>query len=203
MAYLGISGLKYYQNWLSEKKQQKIIGLLRDCVAVSPLFQPCMPRTGKPFSVKMTNLGSLGWVSDKQGYRYQPSHPVTGRPWLPIPDDIMTIWNELSDWHVPPEACLVNYYSPEARMGAHVDNDEHNLAAPIVSISLGDSATFRIGGHKRGGPTRSMRLMSGDCLILSGDARLRYHGIDRIFAGSSDLLRQGGRINLTLRRVNY
>ena len=88
-------------------------------------------------------------------------------------------------------------------MGAHVDNDEHNLAAPIVSISLGDSATFRIGGHKRGGPTRSMRLMSGDCLILSGDARLRYHGIDRIFAGSSDLLRQGGRINLTLRRVNY
>jgi alkylated DNA repair protein (DNA oxidative demethylase) len=160
-----------------------------------------MPRTGKPFSVRMTNCGPLGWVSDIEGYRYQPIHPETGKPWPAIPDQVLRAWEELSDYPHPPDACLINFYEPTARMGLHQDKDEEEFAAPVVSLSLGDTALFRYGGLERRDPTKSIRLRSGDAIVFGGPARLIYHGIDRLSAGSSDLLPQGGRLNLTLRKV--
>lgn len=154
-------------------------------------------------SVRMTNCGPLGWVTDKDsGYRYQPLHPLTGKPWPPIPRELLELWEKLAGYPKPPEACLVNFYSDDARMGLHQDKDEVDLAAPVLSISLGNSCLFRVGGRMRKDPTGSFRLSSGDIVILGGDGRLAYHGVDRIYPGTSTLLKSGGRINLTLRRVN-
>ena len=160
-----------------------------------------MPRTAKPFSVRMTNMGPLGWVSDKSGYRYQASHPELATPWPAIPQSVLAVWNRVSNYAHPPEACLVNFYGGDAKMGLHQDRDEEDFAAPVVSISLGDTALFRVGGTTRGGKTQSLKLASGDVLILEGPSRLAFHGIDRVIGGSSTLLKDGGRINLTLRRV--
>ncbi len=154
-------------------------------------------------SVRMTNFGSLGWVTDKQdGYRYQAVHPETGEQWPSIPPSLLALWEEYSAYPEPPEACLVNYYDVDAKMGMHVDNDEEDFSAPVISISLGDSCLFRFGSIARGGKTQSIKLESGDVIILSGESRLIYHGVDRIYPGTSTLLSQPGRINLTLRRVN-
>jgi DNA oxidative demethylase len=160
-----------------------------------------MPRSGKPLSVRMTNCGPLGWVSDEAGYRYQPTHPETGRPWPPMPRMLLDAWQDLAGYPHPPEACLVNFYGPTARMGLHQDRDEQDFAAPVLSLSLGDTCLFRVGGLRRNDPTRSVQLKSGDALLLGGDERLAFHGVDRILPGTSTLLAQGGRINLTMRRV--
>jgi alkylated DNA repair protein (DNA oxidative demethylase) len=150
----------------------------------------------------MTNLGALGWVSDATGYRYQANHPDTCAPWPEMPNTLIAAWRELAPEAPLPEACLVNYYDAGARMGLHQDRDEQQLSAPVVSLSLGDSALFRIGGDTRGAPTRSFRLQSGDAFVFGGPARLAFHGVDRIYPSTSTLLAKGGRINLTLRRVN-
>ena len=166
-----------------------------------------MPRTGQPLSVLMTNFGPLGWVTDKaKGYRYEPAHPETGASWPALPELLATLWAEVADYPAPPEACLVNWYAPDSRMGMHIDWDEEATDAAVVSISLGDKARFRLGGPKRGGKTASMVLSSGDVVVLGGDARRCYHGVDRIYPGTSTLLGEedfpgGGRINLTMRRV--
>lgn len=174
---------------------------LRQAIGRAPLFTPLMPRFGRPFSVRMTNLGPLGWVSDRSGYRYQKTHPETREPWPPIAEPALDVWRQVSGYAHEPEACLVNYYGEGAKLGLHRDEDEEDFSAPVVSISLGDTAVFRIGGTERGGPTRTLRLASGDVVVLGGEARLAYHGIDRILPGTSQLLAEGGRINLTLRRV--
>jgi len=161
-----------------------------------------MPKSGQPFSVRMTNCGPLGWIADEAGYRYQPHHPETGAPWPPMPAILHAAWRGLADYPHLPEACLVNVYAPNARMGLHQDRDEHDFSAPVVSLSLGQSCLFRVGGTNRKDPTRSFRLASGDALVLGGDARLAFHGVDRIIRGTSTLLPDGSRINLTLRRVN-
>ncbi len=161
-----------------------------------------MPGTGRPFSVRMTNCGTLGWVSDRAGYRYQPVHPETGRAWPAIPPMLLSLWADVSRCPVEPEVSLVNWYGPEAKMGLHQDRDEETFEAPIVSVSLGDQARFRIGGSTRKGPTRSFRLSSGDVVVMGGRSRLAFHGIDRIYPGTSTLLGTAGRINLTLRRVS-
>ena len=164
-----------------------------------------MPRSGRPFSVRMTNCGSLGWVSDRNGYRYHATHPVTGAPWPPIPPIILDVWASVAGYPHPPEACLVNYYAPGAKLGLHQDADETDFTAPVVSLSLGDDCRFRLGGPARRDPTRAMRLVSGDVAVLGSESRLAFHGVDRIYPGTSTLLRdwfpEGGRINLTLRRV--
>ncbi len=174
-------------------------------IAVSPLYQPAMPRTGKPLSVRMTNFGPLGWVTDKQkGYRYEPIHPVTGDPWPALPQALLDLWSAVTDWPDPPQACLVNWYDATARMGLHVDNDEQAVNAPVVSVSLGDKARFRLGGPERKGATGSFVLSSGDVVVLAGEARRCHHGVDRIYPGTSRVLPpvwRPGRINLTLRRV--
>lgn len=194
-------GCLWWQGWLDRTGQEALADELRGVLVEAPLFQPRMPKTGKPFSVRMSNCGPLGWVSDESGYRYQPDHPETGKRWPPFPAILLRAWNELSGASVPPEACLINWYGEVARMGLHQDRDEQEFGAPVLSLSLGDTAVFRIGGTKRNDATRSIRLASGDALLLSGPSRLAFHGIDRIIPGSSSLLKQPGRINLTLRRV--
>ena len=186
---------------LDRTAQEALLETLRGVIKSAPLFTPRMPRTEKPFSVRMTNCGPLGWVSDKSGYRYQETHPETGRPWPAIPTALLEIWSSLARYPHPPEACLVNFYTSDARMGLHQDRDEADLTWPVLSISLGDTAIFRIGGPERLGPTASLRLASGDVCLLSGAARLAHHGVDRILPGSTRLIPGGGRINLTLRRA--
>ncbi len=194
-------GTRIWPGLLSRPSQEDLVGTLRALLSENPLYKPTMPRTGKPFSVSMTNLGPLGWVSDRNGYRYEPTHPTTGKPWPPMPDPLLSLWEDLAGYGAPPEACLVNFYGPDAKMGLHQDRDEKPLDAPVLSISLGDTAVFRLGSLERKGATQSFKLASGDVMMLTGPSRLRFHGIDRILPGTSTLLEKGGRLNLTLRRV--
>lgn len=194
-------GVTLHPGYLTPEEQRTLVDDLREAAKVAPFFTPTMPRTGRPFSVRMTNCGDLGWVSDVAGYRYQPTHPQTGAAWPPIPALAIRAWRELSGDAREPQACLVNHYAEGARMGMHQDRDEETFDAPVVSLSLGDTAVFRIGGTTRGGPTRSVKLASGDALVFGGEARLAFHGIDRVLGGTSALLAKGGRLNLTLRRV--
>jgi DNA oxidative demethylase len=195
------AGLRLLPGFLDPQSQAALLSALRAVLAVAPLYTPRMPKSGRPLSVRMTNCGPLGWVSDVAGYRYQPLHPETGQPWPPMPSIIVDAWKALARYPHPPESCLVNYYGPAAKMGLHQDRDERDFDAPVVSLSLGDTCLFRIGGTQRSDPTRTLRLASGDAVVLGADARLAFHGIDRIMPGTSTLLPQGGRINLTLRRV--
>jgi alkylated DNA repair protein (DNA oxidative demethylase) len=194
-------GLLLKTGYLSRSEQVDLVAEIHKLLLVAPPFTPRMPGTGKLFSVRMTNCGPLGWVSDIAGYRYQKTHPETGQPWPSMPPTVLRVWKELSGYPHPPEACLINIYTSAAKMGLHQDHDEEDFKAPVLSLSLGDTCLFRIGGTKRTDPTRTLRLSSGDALILGGDARLAFHGVDRIIPGSSSLLPEGGRINLTLRRV--
>jgi DNA oxidative demethylase len=195
------AGLRIYPGHFDRDAQSELLAAIGTVLAVAPLFTPRMPKSGRPFSVRMSNCGSLGWISDECGYRYEPMHPATGCPWPPIPEQLMALWRNVARYTEPPEACLVNFYDRTAKMGLHQDRDEGDFAAPVVSISLGDDCLFRIGGRSRRDPATSIRLTSGDVLVLGGDARLAFHGVDRIYPGTSSLLADGGRINLTLRRV--
>ncbi|MAK59779.1 MAG: alkylated DNA repair dioxygenase [Ponticaulis sp.] len=194
-------GAELYSDYLSVTEQTEIVEAIRTCTQRAPLYTPTMPRTGKSMSVRMTNFGKLGWMSDQKGYRYQAEHPTTGESWPTIPDAILNIWRDLLPDQPEPDACLINYYSETARMSLHQDRDEQDFSVPVLSISLGDTALFRLGGTKRGGKTQSFKLRSGDVMLLKGEDRLAYHGIDRIYPGTSSLLKQGGRINITLRKA--
>ncbi len=187
---------------LDQIAQKALLIDIRAVIRAAPLYTPRMPKTGKPMSVRMTNCGPLGWVTDQErGYRYQMTHPETGERWPAMPAMLLTLWRDLACYPHPPEACLVNYYAGPARMGLHQDKDEEDFDAPVLSVSLGDAALFRMGGTSRRDATRSFDLKSGDVMLLDGEDRLAFHGVDKIVAGSSDLLPEGGRINLTLRRV--
>jgi alkylated DNA repair protein (DNA oxidative demethylase) len=196
-------GVRHIPSYLDRQAQEALVEDIRAVVQAAPLYVPIMPRSGKPMSVRMTNCGSLGWVTDReQGYRYQATHPVTGEPWPPIPQRLLDLWNAVSGYPRPPEACLVNFYAEESKLGLHQDRDELEFSAPVVSVSLGDSCLFRVGENVREGRTTSFKLKSGDVVILGGEGRLAFHGVDRIYPSTSALLKNGGRINLTLRRVN-
>src|SRR5271155_4555781 len=199
----GFAGLRLYPGYLDRDRQAELVAALRDIFAAAPLFTPRMPKSGRPFTVRMSNCGPLGWLSDAGGYRYAPAPPETRRPWPPIPEALMALWNDVAQYPHPPEACLINFYGPAAKMGLHQDRDEADFEAPVVSLSLGDSCLFRVGGRQRDDATRSFRLNSGDVLVLGGGTRLAFHGVDRIYSGTSTLLPEGGRINLTMRRVTH
>lgn len=194
-------GVVVWPEALTRDIQKELVREIFARAADAPFYRPVMPKSGKPFSVEETNFGSLGWVSDISGYRYEALHPQTRAPWPAIPDVLLELWGATTGYPAPPECCLVNRYSATARMGLHQDRDEAALNAPVLSVSLGDDALFRIGGTTRKGPTESLKLRSGDVLTFGGPARLAFHGIDRVIAGTSTLFSDGGRLNLTLRRV--
>lgn len=194
-------GLFLYSGYYDRSAQADLRDMLRTLVDAAPLFQPIMPKTGKPLSVKMSNCGPLGWVADRAGYRYQETHPVTGTPWPDMPPELLKLWDAVAKEVLKPQACLINYYQPSAKMGLHQDRDEAMFTAPVVSVSLGDDCRFRTGTTERNGPTKSFKLHSGDVLVMGGESRLAFHGVDRIYPGTSTLLKAPGRINLTLRRV--
>jgi alkylated DNA repair protein (DNA oxidative demethylase) len=197
-----LNGIRHLPGYLDRPAQENLVEIIRRIVTEAPLYTPAMPGTGKPMSVRMTNCGQLGWVTDKErGYRYQPTHPATGKPWPAIPTELMAVWEKLAGYSKPPEACLVNFYSDDAKMSLHQDKDETEFAAPVLSISLGNSCLFRVGGLDRKDPTGSFKLQSGDIVLLAGEGRLAFHGVDRNYPGTSTLLKNSGRINLTLRRV--
>lgn len=197
---LTLRGFKIYEGLLAVSEQQSLVEELRAVTTNTPMVQPVTP-SGKKMSVRMTSLGTKGWITDRRGYRYDPLHP-NGRPWPAIPQSVLDIWRAVSGATRLPDCCLMNYYAEATKMGMHQDKDEGSFDWPVVSVSLGDEALFRMGGTTRGGKTDSLWLRSGDVVVMGGAARLAYHGIDRIKFGTSTLLAKGGRLNLTLRVVD-
>ena len=195
-----IAGFRLVPGCLGAAEQRLLADEVLSLAQAAPPYRPTTPG-GKPMSVAMTNLGPLGWVTDAAGYRYQAEHPVTGERWPPIPAGLAALWAELCDPVVPADCCLVNFYDASARMGLHRDADEADFRFPVLSVSLGDAALFRLGGLRRNDAPGQIRLASGDVCVLGGEARRAYHGVDRIIPGSSRLLPGGGRLNLTLRRA--
>lgn len=199
-APLNLRGFQIYKGYLSVPAQKSLVEDLRAVTAAAPLFSP-VTRSGKPMSVQMTSAGKYGWYTDRRGYRYEPKHP-SGVDWPPIPDAVLSLWHDVTGLERAPDCCLVNFYRDKARMGLHQDKDEADFGWPVVSVSLGDDGLFRMGNEERGGNTESVWLQSGDVVVMGGEARLKHHGIDRIRPGSSTLLKDGGRLNLTLRVVD-
>ncbi|WP_323765029.1 alpha-ketoglutarate-dependent dioxygenase AlkB [Marinovum sp.] len=199
MEALDLRGVKVFPGYLDHGQQVEMLEALREVVRQAPFYRPVTPG-GRPMSVRMTAAGRFGWVTDRTGYRYEPRHPE-GMDWPAIPDEVMAVWRDLAPQARAPECCLVNYYGEGARMGLHQDRDEADFTQPVVSVSLGDEGLFRVGNVEKGGKTQSVWLRSGDVLVIGGAARLVHHGVDRIKFGSAPLLKDGGRINLTLRVV--
>jgi alkylated DNA repair protein (DNA oxidative demethylase) len=194
-------GVWLWPEYFSASEQEGLVAEVFRLVQEAPFYRPRMPGSGAPFSVEETNFGSLGWLSDESGYRYAKRHPITHTGWPTMPQVLLDLWSAISCYPAPPECCLVNFYRSGARMGLHQDRDEGALDAPVVSVSLGDEAVFRIGGPTRRSPSKSVRLRSGDVLAFGGPARLAFHGIDRVIPKTSSRISDGGRLNLTLRRV--
>lgn len=194
-------GLRLYKAALDRAAQELLRDEIEAVLFEAPLYRPKMPRSGKAMSVRMSNCGEWGWVSDISGYRYQKAHPETAKPWPAMPESLLRLWREFSGDGGAPDSCLINFYGAEARMGAHQDRDEEDFSAPILSVSLGCSCLFRYGGETRSDASASLRLESGDILAFGGPARLMFHGVDRIYPGTSTLLSPPGRLNLTLRRA--
>ncbi len=196
-----LPGVRLWPGRLARTAQQELVATVLRLANDAPFYRPRMPHSGKAFSVEETNFGSLGWCSDERGYRYERLHPLSGKPWPAMPAMLLDLWRACTGYPAAPECCLVNLYRDGARMGLHQDRDEEDLDAPVLSLSLGDDALFRIGGTSRKGPTTSFRLRSGDVLVFGGPARLAFHGVDRVTSNSSQIVPGGGRLNLTLRRV--
>lgn len=194
-----IRGFRYWPGLLDGSAQTALVADLRGIVAAAPLYAPVTPG-GRPMSVRMTSAGRLGWITDQQGYRYEPRHPA-GQAWPAIPPAVLDLWHSLTGVSRAPDCCLINFYGEGAKMGLHQDRDEGDFSFPVLSVSLGDEALFRMGGPDRKDPTESLWLKSGDVVLMGGPARLAWHGIDRLRFRSSRLLPGGGRINLTLRVV--
>lgn len=196
---LQVRGFVIHHGALDVAAQEALVADVRGIVAAAPLVVPVTPG-GREMSVRMTGAGRVGWVTDRRGYRYDALHP-SGMAWPAIPLSVLQIWRAATGLMRDPDCCLVNWYGEGAKMGLHQDKDEGDFDWPVVSISLGDAALFRMGGVERAEGTQSLWLQSGDVVVMGGAARLAWHGVDRVKYRSSRVLPNGGRINLTLRVV--
>lgn len=180
-----------------------LLHALTDVIDTAPLRHMVTSR-GLSMSVAMTNCGDLGWISDRRGYRYAPLDPLSGRAWPRLPQAFLSLATEAAAEAgfaaFVPDACLVNRYTPGARLSLHQDKDERDFTQPIVSISLGLPAVFLFGGLARSDPTRRIRLAHGDVVVWGGPARLRHHGVAPLEEGVHDAVGPF-RVNLTLRRA--
>ncbi len=180
-----------------------LIADLRDIVAQAP-FRHMVTPGGHQMSVAMTNCGSVGWVTDRTGYRYDGVDPESGNPWPAMPPSFRRLAVQAAaqagfDGFCP-EACLINRYQPGARMSLHQDKDETDFGAPIVSVSLGLPAIFMFGGLQRSDRPRRFRLEHGDIAVWGGPARLAFHGVAALADGEHAMMGRQ-RINLTFRRA--
>lgn len=183
--------------------QHALLADVQAVIAVAPLRHPITPG-GLRMSVAMTNCGALGWVSDRRGYRYTALDPERAAPWPAMPESFVRIAAQAAlragfDGFVP-DACLINRYRPGTKLSLHQDRDEHDFAAPIVSVSLGLPATFLFGGSKRADKAQRIQLRHGDVVVWGGPSRLRFHGVLPLADGEHALLGKQ-RINLTFRRA--
>ncbi len=189
---------------LSIETQRRVFGALERVLQAAPPV-PTRTKGGGTTSAAMTNCGDAGWWSDARGYRYVPENPATGRPWPPIPGDFMDIIHEVrvgSPWPAfSPDACLINFYGPGAKMGLHQDRDEKDFSQPIFTVCLGDSADFLVGGFARANKTMAMKVRSGDVILMGGASRMRFHGIRKIYPDTSPLPAIKGRYSLTFRKA--
>ena len=167
-------------------------------------FRHMVTPGGFGMSVAMSNCGRLGWVSDRSGYRYAAQDPQTGAPWPAMPQAFLDLAQAAAAAAgfsgFAPDACLINRYEPGAKMSLHQDKDEQDLAAPIVSVSLGVPATFLFGGRQRADKCARVPLAHGDVVVWGGPARLRYHGVLPVKA-THHALTGTHRLNLTFRKV--
>ena len=190
---------------LSKAVQQEILAAARAVVVQAPLFRPTMAN-GQSFNYSMTNCGELGWVADRHGYRYQQIHPETFNGFPAMPQEIenlaVAVARETGNNNFLPQSCLLNFYSKGEKLGLHQDNTEKNLSAPIISVSLGDSGIFVLGGKHRNDKTRQYIVQSGDVIVMGGESRNFFHAFKGTVPNTSNLLKNGGRLNLTIRQVN-
>lgn len=184
---------------LTKAAQQKLIHEIHTLVLpFSPLFTPIM-KSGAKFNYQMTCCGEIGWISDRSGYRYTKLHPITQQPWASFPPSLLIILDYLKlQGYIPEDyqaqTCLINKYLISNKLGLHQDKDEQNLTAPIISISLGASGIFQLGGMNRKDDLQEIILNSGDIFIMADEDRLRFHGFKGILKGEK-------RVNLTIRQV--
>ena len=185
------------------QNQGVLVSALRSVTRKAP-FRHMITPGGYTMSVAMTNCGSLGWVTDRSGYRYHPIDPESGKPWPGMPDAFLTLAigasaeAGFSSFH--PDACLINRYAPETKLSLHQDKDEKDFSQPIVSVSLGVPATFMFGGARRADKIQRIGLYHGDVVVWGGPARLRYHGVAPLKDAEHPLLGRV-RINLTFRKA--
>lgn len=190
-------GATIWKGFLDRMAQDAMVADLRRVGSTAP-FRHYMTPGGRKMTVKMSGAGEVAWMSGRSGYGYASYQP-DGASWPDIPECILNVWKAVTDVKRLPDSCLINFYGDGAKMALHQDRDETETQWPVVSISLGDDALFRLGGLSRSDRTKSIWLTSGDVAVLSGRSRLAFHGIERTKFASSTLLPSGGRLNVTLR----
>ncbi|MHA6195089.1 DNA oxidative demethylase AlkB [Pseudomonas wadenswilerensis] len=182
---------------------EHLLPALREIVLAAPFRNMTTPG-GRTISVRVTNCGSLGWISDLRGYRYSPVDPLSGQPWPELPEVFLELARAAAQSagfeDFTPDACLINSYLPGNRLTLHQDRNERDFSQPIVSVSLGLPATFLLGGHERAERTARVALQHGDVMVWGGEDRLRFHGILPLKEGRHPLL-GARRINFTLRKA--
>ncbi|MEG4350199.1 alpha-ketoglutarate-dependent dioxygenase AlkB [Microcoleus sp. LAD1_D3] len=196
----------HLKNYFSPIEQEQLVQLARKVCEVSPMITPVMP-SGHKFNCQMTSCGPVGWTSDLAGYQYSKIHPVTKKPFAAMPTELTLLAKKLANLvdepDYRPDTCLINYYpaNNKSKLGLHQDNSESNLKPAIISISIGDDCVFAIGTTNRRDPVREILLTTGDVLIMHKESRLAYHSVKRIIANSSNILKNNGRLNFTIRQV--
>tara|TARA_B100000686_G_C16751710_1_gene952933 strand:+ start:496 stop:1116 length:621 start_codon:yes stop_codon:yes gene_type:complete len=201
--------MQFFVNALNTSVQHKIAKEVSRIAQIAPFFTPFIPKWNKPFKIQITNAGEWGWKSDKYGYGYIKKHPLTGKEWPTIPSIFLQIWKEFTDVSVLPNCCLINLYKDaKSSLGLHQDKDENDFSFPVLTISLGNKATFNYGKTKKLCDLKKILLLSGSIVILHKKSRLYYHSISKISETKDSILYFSpyfrippkSRVSITLRR---